>query len=201
MLIAFTGAGISAPSGIPTFSEQPGIRDRLTRGFATRHPDEYKSATDGIRAMCDAAEPNDAHLAISEHGVPVVTMNVDGLHSRAGSEHVLEIHGSLRRGDVVLYGDPAPLYSEAMDWMYRLGQGDALLVVGTSFYTAISCQLVDIARRGGAEIVRIDDSAETKVREAIQALADRIEPFEDFMAREEDGPAIPPPYAGGWEMP
>lgn len=42
-VIFFTGAGISVDSGIPTFQEQPGIRDRLTRDFANEYPEEYRN--------------------------------------------------------------------------------------------------------------------------------------------------------------
>ena len=43
MILAFTGAGISAQSGVPTFQEQPGIRDRLSRSYARRHPEKYQA--------------------------------------------------------------------------------------------------------------------------------------------------------------
>ena len=41
-VLFFTGAGISAESGIPTFSEQVGLRDKLTRSFALNHKEEYR---------------------------------------------------------------------------------------------------------------------------------------------------------------
>ena len=44
-VIFFTGAGISVDSGIPTFQEQPGIRDKLTRDFANEHPEEWTNTT------------------------------------------------------------------------------------------------------------------------------------------------------------
>lgn len=42
MILAFTGAGISAASGISTFQQQPDIREKLTRDFANEHPEEYR---------------------------------------------------------------------------------------------------------------------------------------------------------------
>ena len=62
-VIFFTGAGISVDSGIPTFQEQPGIRDKLSRDFVNEHPEQYR---DTIRGMLDAVEParpNAAHYA------------------------------------------------------------------------------------------------------------------------------------------
>lgn len=202
MIIALTGAGISAPSGIPTFQDQPGIRDRLTRDFANRHPAEFRETMDGMLRTCQAAQPNDAHLALAEHGIPVITMNIDGLHKKAGSEKVLQIHGNLTDGNVVLYGDPAPLYSEAESWVYRLGDGDMLLVVGTSYYTGIASRLRSIAEGGGAMVTEINADAQTAVRPLLESFRHAMEPFDAFVARtEERCEPMPGPYAGGWEMP
>lgn len=207
MLIAFTGAGISAPSGIPTFADQPGIRDKLTRDFADRHPAEFRNTLNGMLKTCIEAEPNDAHLALAEYGVPVVTMNVDGLHKRAGSKRkaVLEIHGSLYDGNVVLYGDPAPLYQDAMDWISRLGPDDVLLIAGTSYYTDIARRVLKTATRHGVGLVEIDHDAETLVRLALEKNKAAIEPLDAFLARTDeaaydDAPPVPPPYSGGWQI-
>lgn len=118
-LIVFTGAGISVESGIPTFQEQPGIRDKLTRDFANEHPEEYRDTIRSMVNCCENANPNAAHLAIAELiDCPVITMNVDGLHTKAGSSNVIEIHGTLPTREmleeydfpltydgIVLYGD------------------------------------------------------------------------------------------------
>ena len=95
MIIALTGAGISAPSGIPTFQAQPGIRRKLTRPFANKHPEEHREVIRQMTEACRKAEPNDAHYALAEYHIPVITMNVDELHQKAGSAFVLPIHGSL----------------------------------------------------------------------------------------------------------
>jgi len=201
MLIALTGAGISAPSGIPTFADQPVIRDKLTRSFAHLHPEEFHDLIAGLKTTCDAAKPNDAHIALAEYGVPIITMNVDGLHARAGSEHVLEIHGSIRAGNVVLYGDPAPLYQEADDWVWRLDAGDVLLVVGTSYYTNVSSRLRDTALDHHVTVIEINDDAETKVRQALEHYANAIEPLDGFLNRTQSlYTPMPSPY-GGWDMP
>ena len=52
-ILFFTGAGISAESGIPTFGEQEGLRDKLTRSFALNHKEEYRET---IKQMCNAVD-------------------------------------------------------------------------------------------------------------------------------------------------
>ncbi|QQE87370.1 SIR2 family NAD-dependent protein deacylase [Azotobacter chroococcum] len=108
-VVFFTGAGVSAESGIPTF------RDAQTGLWARYSPEELASP-EGFRAdprtvwewyawrreKCLAAEPNPAHLAIAAlerrlPGVTLITQNVDGLHQRAGSPAPLELHGNLHR--------------------------------------------------------------------------------------------------------
>lgn len=162
MMIALTGAGISAASGIPTFQEQPGIRRKLTRWFARKHPDEHHQVIREMESACRKAAPNDAHYALAEYHIPVITMNVDDLHQRAGSAFVLPIHGGFP--DIVLYDDPAPLYPTAFEWVLQLGDYDTLLVIGTSYFTAISVELKKLAERNGARVVEIADDAEHKVR-------------------------------------
>ncbi len=111
-----TGAGISAPSGIPTFRDPGGlwenfkIEDYATpEGFA-RNPEEvwrwYAWRYQKIRE----AKPNRAHelLAELEHrkgdGFLLATQNIDGLHQRAGSRRVLELHGSIHRARCTVCG-------------------------------------------------------------------------------------------------
>ena len=85
MILAFTGAGISQASGVPTFAEQPGIRDCLTRSYAIQHPAEYGRVITDMKKACDAAVPSDAHIALAEYDVPVITMNVGGYIRRPGA--------------------------------------------------------------------------------------------------------------------
>lgn len=106
-VVIFTGAGVSAESGIPTF------RDALTGLWSRFDPGQLATA-EAFRAdpsLCWGwyewrrlkvlqAQPNAAHLAIAElaQHVPkltVVTQNVDDLHERAGSQDVIHLHGSL----------------------------------------------------------------------------------------------------------
>lgn len=111
-VLAFTGAGISADSGVPTFRDPGGLWDRFDPGrFGTweglaaeamSHPDRLADFLTGLRSAFGRARPNAAHRALAdlEHAgllTAVVTQNVDGLHQEAGSLHVVEIHGSLHR--------------------------------------------------------------------------------------------------------
>lgn len=106
-IVFFTGAGISAESGIPTF------RDKLTGLWEKYDPQRLETANAfrenpplvwgwylWRRHQAALAEPNAAHrsvcqLANTGRRVSVITQNIDDLHERAGSEHVLHLHGSL----------------------------------------------------------------------------------------------------------
>lgn len=176
-IIFFTGAGISVDSGIPTFQEQPRIRDKLTRDFANEHPEEYRDTIRQMLNSCERAKPNVAHIAIAEGGFPVITMNVDRLHTKAGSKNVIEVHGvlptrkeleeelfPLTYDGIVLYGDLAPKYDDAIKMVKQLEYDNSyFIIVGTSFYTGISEQLYRIAKQRRAKIEIINDDASQRV--------------------------------------
>mgnify|MGYP002508179112 CR=1 FL=1 len=84
------------------FSVQPDIRSYLTRDFAEIYPNQYKEVIRKLQDTCAAAAPNDAHLAIAEYDIPVITMNVDGLHQRAGSKPLPRVPALLYRIPFVL---------------------------------------------------------------------------------------------------
>jgi NAD-dependent deacetylase len=105
--VVLTGAGVSTESGIPDFRSPTGI-------WAQYDPAEY-ATIDAFRAnprkvwsfyslrlrVLVEAEPNAGHLALAEleragHVSAVVTQNIDGLHQRAGSRDVTEVHGSIQ---------------------------------------------------------------------------------------------------------
>jgi NAD-dependent deacetylase len=108
-VVVFTGAGVSAESGIATFRDEGGFWERFpperfahVPGLLQALRDEPARLADFFRevvAPIAEARPNAAHRALAafELSVPVVviTQNVDGLHQEAGSSHVHEIHGSL----------------------------------------------------------------------------------------------------------
>lgn len=183
MIIAFTGAGISKASGIPTFDEQGDLRTKLDRNYANCFPTEFRSIMQQLVNTCKAAEPNDAHKALAEYNIPVITMNIDGLHNRAGSKNVIEVHGNVENNNVVLYGDAAPKYTEALDIIDRMCKNDILLIVGTSFYTSISSQIKCTAESNQTKVVIINDDAEHQVRKFLEENQSSIGNYEDFMKR------------------
>lgn len=189
MILAFTGAGISAASGISTFQQQPDIREKLTRDFANEHPEEYREVMREWTSKIRGAYPNDAHYALAEYRIPIITMNVDGLHQFAKKAYenspqlILPIHGRLPTEEElpycdelaeapVLYGDIAPNYSKAYRMVKKLQLGDTFLIIGVSDYTNIYTQLRIIALGQHASVVEINDNAEVKVREFLQQRED-----------------------------
>lgn len=183
MIISFTGAGISKASGIPTFQEQDGIREKLERNYAITHKKEFENVIKNMQNFCEKAEPNDAHLSLAEYKIPIITMNIDKLHEKAGSKNVLNIHGELP--NIVLYGDPAPKYGDAIDIVQRINDKDIFLIIGVSFYTNISVVLKELAKTCGARIFIINNKAEENVRTFLNNNKKYItgETFEEYMNR------------------
>jgi len=102
--VVLTGAGVSADSGIPTFRGEGGLwrnyrpEDLATAAAFARDPLLVWEWYEWRRSIVREAKPNAAHLAIAR--IPnalVVTQNVDGLHQRAGSKDIIELHGNLFR--------------------------------------------------------------------------------------------------------
>jgi NAD-dependent deacetylase len=118
--VVLTGAGISTESGIPDFRSPTGIwaqydpMEYATIDAFRRDPEkvwEFYAQRLGVLAE---AEPNAGHLALAElerRGLvqAVVTQNIDGLHQRAGSREVIEVHGSIRSATCLECGTEAPL--------------------------------------------------------------------------------------------
>jgi NAD-dependent deacetylase len=105
--VALTGAGVSTESGIPDFRSAGGIWARYDpaevasiEAFRRDPALVWEFYSERLATLADV-EPNDAHHALArleELGLlrAVVTQNVDGLHQRAGSRDVVEVHGSIR---------------------------------------------------------------------------------------------------------
>ena len=165
-IIAFTGAGISAESNIPTFQEIPGIRDKLTRRYATDEPAGFAAVIAEMKEAIAQAEPNEAHLSLAKHQIPIITMNIDGLHQKAGSQEVIAVHGDI--DNIVLYGDLAPKYAEAVELVYGLQKNDILLVIGASLATSFAYDLRMVAKLQGATVVEIQERAATLVPEFLK---------------------------------
>ncbi|MDB4938079.1 MAG: NAD-dependent protein deacetylase of family [Labilithrix sp.] len=107
-IVFFTGAGLSAESGIPTYRGKGGMwseydyEDYACERAFRRDPEKVWDFHDKRRAAVFACEPNDGHRIIAEvqrerPGTVVITQNIDGLHQRSGATDVIELHGSLWR--------------------------------------------------------------------------------------------------------
>jgi len=196
---ALTGAGVSAASGIPTFRGPGGHwrgRDPMTlatpQGFAA----DPKLVWDWYawrRELIDAASPNPAHQALAAleerlgpERFTLITQNVDGLHRRAGSSHILELHGAItrakcavecgRRWDWTLPLDEIPPRCECgnlarpavvwfgemldMDVIHQAQQAaataDLLLVAGTSAVVEPAASLPLVTRHAGGLVIEVN---------------------------------------------
>ncbi len=126
-LVVFTGAGISAESGISTYRGDDGIWDRYDpKKFADidqflADSTYYWNFFREVRyPMIAKARPNAAHFALADlerKGAlrAVITQNIDGLHQMAGSDRVLELHGNTRRIDCLKCG-----HRHTMDAIFEL---------------------------------------------------------------------------------
>lgn len=107
-IVVFTGAGMSADSGVSTFRDADGlwenhrIEEVCTSDAWRRNPGLVLEFYNARRAQLDRVEPNAGHRAVAElekhfEEVIVVTQNVDDLHERAGSSRIIHLHGELRK--------------------------------------------------------------------------------------------------------
>ena len=110
--VVLTGAGISTESGIPDFRSAGGIWEEYdpaevaTIDALRRQPARVWEFYARRLGALPGAEPNDGHRALAELEDQgwvraVITQNVDGLHQRAGSREVVEVHGSLREAECI----------------------------------------------------------------------------------------------------
>jgi NAD-dependent deacetylase len=118
-IVVFSGAGISAESGISTFRDNGGLWDKYdVKEVAT--PDAWRKNPELVlrfynerRKQVLEASPNAAHKAIVElekkYDVTVITQNVDDLHERAGSKKVVHLHGEIRKARSTY--DPSLIYN------------------------------------------------------------------------------------------
>lgn len=187
-IVFFTGAGISAESGLRTFRDSDGlweehrVEDVATPEAFARNPELVLHFYDQRRRQVLKAKPNAAHLAIAGlqdcAEVQVVTQNVDDLHERAGSSHVLHLHGEILKarstrdpsvvvpltGKEIHLGDLCPLGSQLRPHIVWFGEdvpllgeaaalvarSDVLVVVGSSLQVWPAAGLVHAAPPGAA---------------------------------------------------
>ena len=169
LCVVLTGAGISADSGLQTFRGAGGlweghrVEDVATPEAFAAHPQRVIDFYNARRRQLRVVRPNAAHEALvaleAGYEVRIVTQNVDDLHERAGSRHVLHLHGELTqlrstarpdwriawhedqtpdqrdpwgaplRPHIVWFGEEVPLMPEAVA---QVEAADVVLVVGTS---------------------------------------------------------------------
>lgn len=191
-----TGAGISAESGIPTFRGAGGIWEKYDfRKLATPEGfrDDPRLAWEWYQLRqreMKKAKPNPAHETIAEmekhfDEFTVLTQNIDGMHRRAGSRNIVELHGSIwrmrctrdgtiidldspveeipplchcgsiLRPDVVWFGEQ--LSSEALETASRVAsESDVLFVVGTSAVVYPAAALPVLTKNSGGFVVEIN---------------------------------------------
>jgi NAD-dependent deacetylase len=197
---ALTGAGISAESGVPTFRGPGGVwrnyraEDLATpRGFA-RDPQLVWEWYDWRRQVLSEVQPNAAHRGLGELEArkprfTLITQNVDGLHDRAGSRHILKLHGDIWRLRCTVcprhWTDrraPLPelpprcscgaMARPAVVWFGEplptgiieeardaVARADLVLVIGTSAVVYPAAGLIPFARHAGVRIVEINLAA------------------------------------------
>jgi len=198
-IVFFGGAGVSTESGIPDFRSADGLysgsyeyppEEILSYSFFMKNTEEfyrfYKE-----KMLYPEAKPNDAHKALAkleeqEKLKAVITQNVDGLHTQAGSKNVLELHGSALRNicmtckecyplDKIIQSKGIPrcscngiikpdvvLYEESLDYSVMnkatkaINDADVLIVGGTSLNVYPAAGMVNYYR--GNKLVLINKS-------------------------------------------
>ncbi|RPI74196.1 MAG: NAD-dependent protein deacylase, partial [Ignavibacteriales bacterium] len=107
-VVFFTGAGISAESGIPTFRGKEGLWKKIkpeelaSFDAFLKNPELVWEWYNHRKKIIHDAKPNAGHIAIADSqnlfdNVTVVTQNIDNLHRRAGSKIIYELHGNIER--------------------------------------------------------------------------------------------------------
>ena len=168
-IVFFGGAGVSTESGIPDFRSADGLYQQnykytpeqvVSHSFFVRNPEAFYEFYKE-KMMFLEAEPNPAHekLAQLEHVgklTAVITQNIDGLHQKAGSEQVLELHGSIHRN----YCQKCGKFYDAA----TVKEADMLSIGGTSLVVYPAAGFIDYFR--GKYLVVINKSETARTVEA-----------------------------------
>lgn len=200
-IVFFGGAGVSTESGIPDFRSESGIfkslekygdtpENLISHSYYMDHTEEFFEYYKDTLVFNDA-EPNAAHLKLAELEKSgklkaVITQNIDGLHQKAGSKEVLELHGSVHRNycqicnksydlDYILESDGIPrcdcggivkpdvvLYEEPLNnavlnfSVNYISQADTLIIGGTSLVVYPAAGLINYFN--GKNLVLINKS-------------------------------------------
>ena len=201
-IVFFGGAGVSTESGIADFRSVDGLYNQkydyppeeiLSHSFFMSKPyDYYRFHHDKL--LIGDAKPNAAHLKLAQLEAEgklkaVITQNIDGLHQAAGSEKVLELHGSILRAycsrcrkpypaDFINYGDSLPrcdcggivrpdivLYEEMLDdavineSLRLIRNADVLIIGGTSLNVYPAAGLINYYRGNKLALVNLSATA------------------------------------------
>lgn len=220
-IVAFTGAGISAESGLSTFRDkQTGLwakyrpEDLATPQAFVRNPRMVWEWYEWRRGFVAEAQPNPGHHALAaieaaRPGFFLATQNIDGLHARAGSRNLVELHGNIRRTicfdhrHLVESWEPVEhppprcpqcrallrpdvvWFGEALpqEALQRAqdaaAQCDLFLSIGTSTMVYPAAELPFIAGSNGATVIEVNPDSTP-----VSQLA-------DFVLREKAGAALP----------
>lgn len=214
-VVFFGGAGVSTESGIPDFRSVDGLYHQkydyppetiLSHTFFMRHPEEFYRFYKDKMLMLDA-QPNMAHKRLAqweEQGRvrAVITQNIDGLHQKAGSREVMELHGSVLRNycmrcrkfydaQYMKEAEGVPLcqcggmikpdvvlYEEGLDEntmmksIQYIAKADVLIIGGTSLVVYPAAGLIDYFR--GSHLVVINKSATSRDKNADLVIEDSI---------------------------
>ena len=214
-IVFFGGAGVSTESGIPDFRSQDGLYNQeyayppetiISHSFFMRDPEEFYRFYKNKMIFRDA-KPNAAHLALAkleQEGKlkAVITQNIDGLHQKAGSTEVLELHGSVLRNYCMKCGkfynlqdtisqEGVPkcscggiikpdvvLYEEGLDSyvlekaVNYIKNADILIIGGTSLAVYPAAGLIDYYR--GNKLVLINKSETSRDAHANLVINDAI---------------------------
>lgn len=214
-IVFFGGAGVSTESGIPDFRSTDGLYHQeyayppetiLSHTFFRRNPEEFYRFY-RAKMLCLDAKPNAAHLKLAELErtgklTAVVTQNIDGLHQKAGSKKVLELHGSVLRNycmkcgkfhtaEFILQSEGIPrcecggmikpdvvLYEEGLDdqimseTIAQIASADLLIIGGTSLVVYPAAGMIRYFR--GDHLVLLNKSATSADEHASLCIRDSI---------------------------
>ena len=223
-----TGAGVSAESGVPTFRDaQTGLwakyraEDLATPEAFRRNPKLVWEWYAGRRERVGTVQPNPGHYALAEmerrvRDFTLITQNVDGLHQRAGSRRVIELHGNITRTKCFAEnavverwhdtGEVPPRCPRCGDWLrpdvvwfgemlppealeaaeHASTHCDVFFAIGTSALVYPAAGLPLVARKAGATVVEINPD-ETPLSGSVT-----------FSLRGKSGVILPELVRGAW---
>ena len=171
-VVALTGAGLSKSAGIPTFEEVEGLKEKLSLDYKNAHPKEFDKIKTKLINNVKDKEPTIAHKALADLQIPIITMNIDCLHQKAGSRLVYQIHGNYKSDNIVLYGQELLFRNESINLLIKtareakkFGEDSIFLVIGTSMQTMFANTLVWIAEEERMKVHFINENADKEVPE------------------------------------